>query len=169
DDGEGLRLGRLVELDAAELLRHAERTDADLLRAFEDRGRQPLFRHHAPFALPIAADERNDDVFDEFAAALPHHALLFREAWHGDFSRCERAHLNATGAAGPLTVRPRAGGERGLHALIPKTGSPLSWGRTERGQRPTSHIFNCQTAQASAAPVLVGLGVCPSLFPSPQK
>ena len=36
DEREGLHLGRLVELDAAELLRHAERADADLVGAFED-------------------------------------------------------------------------------------------------------------------------------------
>ena len=77
DDREGLRLGRLVELEAAELLRHAERADADLMGAFEDFRRQPLLRHHAPFALPIAADERDHHVVDEVAAALPHHALLF--------------------------------------------------------------------------------------------
>ncbi len=80
DDREGLHLGRLVELDAAELLRHAERADADLLGAFEDLRRQPLLRRHVPFALPVAADERDDDVVDKVAAALPHHALLFGQA-----------------------------------------------------------------------------------------
>ena len=36
DQREGLHFARPVELDAAELLRHAERADADLLGAFED-------------------------------------------------------------------------------------------------------------------------------------
>ena len=68
DQREGLHLGRLVELDAAELLRHAERADADLVGAVEDFRRQPAFGLHVPFALPVAADERDDDVVDEIAA-----------------------------------------------------------------------------------------------------
>ena len=83
-DREGLRLGRLVELEAAELLRHAERADADLLRPFEDFRRQSGLRAHVPFALPVAADERDHDVVDEVAAALPHHALLFGQGGHRD-------------------------------------------------------------------------------------
>src|SRR5262249_7465268 len=94
DERERLRLGCLGEFDATELLRHAERADADLLGAFEDCGRQPLLRHHAPFALPVAADERNDDVVDEFAAALPHHALLFRQARHRCLPLQERRTLS---------------------------------------------------------------------------
>ena len=77
DDREGLGLGTLVELDAAELLRHAQRADADLLGTLKHFRRQTLLRHHAPFALPVAADERDHDLVDEVAAALPHHPLLF--------------------------------------------------------------------------------------------
>src|SRR5262245_64617956 len=77
DDREGLGLGRLVELETAELLRHAEGADANLLRALEDLRRKPLLWDHIPLTLPIAADERDDELVDELPAALPHHALLF--------------------------------------------------------------------------------------------
>ena len=79
DEREGLHLAAGIELDAAELLRHAERADADLLGAFENLRRQPLLRGHVPFALPVAADERDDHFVDEVAARLPHQALLFGE------------------------------------------------------------------------------------------
>ena len=68
DQREGLHLAARLELDAAEFLRHAERADADLLGAFEDFLRQPVLGRHDPFALPVAADERDDDVVDEIAA-----------------------------------------------------------------------------------------------------
>ena len=77
DQREGLHLGALLELDAAVFFRHAQRADADLLGPFQDAQRQPLFRHHRPFELPVLLDERKDDVVDEVAAALPHHALFF--------------------------------------------------------------------------------------------
>src|SRR5262249_50627858 len=67
------------ELDAAELLRHTERADADLFGAFENLLRQPVFRRHHPFALPVVADERDDHVVDEAAARLPHEVLFFRQ------------------------------------------------------------------------------------------
>ena len=101
------------------------------------------------------------------------------------------------------TVSPRASGDQGVKRTDGKTGSPLSWGRTKRGQssRTPGHariifspvarmsaatcgikapdivsvtratnvrLFNCETAQASSAPGLLGLGVGPSLFPFPQ-
>jgi hypothetical protein len=43
----------------------------------QDFRRQPVLRRHRPFALPIAADEGDDDVVDKIAAALPHQALFF--------------------------------------------------------------------------------------------
>ncbi len=79
DQREGLHLARPVKLDAAEFFRHAERADADLFGALQDFRRQPVFRSHRPFALPIAANERNDDLVDEIAAALPHQPLFFGE------------------------------------------------------------------------------------------
>ena len=80
DQREGLDLGALLQLDAAEFLRHAERADADLLGLFQDVRRQPVLRHHRPFVLPVLLDERQHHVVDEIAAALPHHALFFRQA-----------------------------------------------------------------------------------------
>src|SRR3569832_709569 len=59
------------------LLRHPERADTDLVRLLENVHRQPLFRHHRPFELPIFLDERQHPRVDEFAAALAHHAQLF--------------------------------------------------------------------------------------------
>ena len=86
DEREGLHFRAGLELDAAEFLRHAERADADLVGAVEDFRRQPVLRGHDPFALPVAADERNDHVVDEVAARLPHQALFFGELGHLAFS-----------------------------------------------------------------------------------
>ena len=77
DERKGLHLARPVELDAAELFRHAEGADADLLGALQNFRRQPFVRVHRPFALPVAANEGNDDFVDEIAAALPHQPLFF--------------------------------------------------------------------------------------------
>src|SRR5207302_4072113 len=105
DDREGLHLARLVELDAAELLRHAEGADADLLGSFEDFLRQPVLRRHHPFALPVVADERENDVVDERAARLPHEDLLFGEiAVHG-------CHFPGRSCVGP-TILYRCGAPR---------------------------------------------------------
>src|SRR5215471_13541500 len=82
DDGEALHLARRVKLDAAEFLRHAEGADADAIGGFEYLVRQPPFRLHVPFALPVATDERDDRIIDEVAAALPHHALFFGDTGH---------------------------------------------------------------------------------------
>ena len=71
--------GALFEFDAAEFLRHAESADADLFGALQDAQRQPVFRHHRPFALPVLLDEGQHHIVDEIAAALPHHLLLFRQ------------------------------------------------------------------------------------------
>ena len=49
DEGEGLHLGALVELDAAEFLRHAERADADLFGAFQISGGRRASGPHVPF------------------------------------------------------------------------------------------------------------------------
>ena len=67
-------------------------------RAFEDLRRQPVLRRHVPLALPIAADERDHDVVDEGAAAVPHQGLffgqghggIFRWVWRGESSRAHR-------------------------------------------------------------------------------
>ena len=40
--------------------------------------RQARFRHHAPFALPVAADERDHHVVDEIAAAFAASAVALR-------------------------------------------------------------------------------------------
>ena len=82
DEREGLHFRAGLELDAAEFLRHAERADADLVGADQNFRRQPVLRGHDPFALPVAADERNHHVVDEVAARLPHQALLFGELGH---------------------------------------------------------------------------------------
>ena len=68
DERKRLHFRSGFELDTAELLRHAQRADADLVGADEDFRRQPVLRGHDPFALPVAADERNDHVVDEVAA-----------------------------------------------------------------------------------------------------
>src|SRR5207249_10774982 len=65
---------RSSDLNAAELLGHPERADADLVGPFKDFRRQARLRIHVPFALPIGADEGGDDVIDEITAALPHQA-----------------------------------------------------------------------------------------------
>src|SRR3569832_2667427 len=59
------------------LLRHAECAYADLVRLLENVRRQPLFRHHRPFELPVFLDDRQHHLVDEFAAALAHHAQFF--------------------------------------------------------------------------------------------
>ncbi len=77
DQGESFYFRALLEFDAAELLRHAQGADADLLGLFQDADRQPVLRHHRPFALPILLDEGQHHLIDEIAAALPHHPLFF--------------------------------------------------------------------------------------------
>src|SRR5262245_31219499 len=76
DDGKGLHLGRRVELHSAELLGDAERADADLVGAGENFRRQPLLGDHGPFALPVLANERDDDVVHERATAVAHENLF---------------------------------------------------------------------------------------------
>ena len=80
DHGEGLDLGARFELDAAEFLGHAQGADADLLGLLQDARRQPVFRLHRPFALPILADEGQDHLIDKIAAALPHHPLFLGQS-----------------------------------------------------------------------------------------
>ena len=58
--GEGLHLGRRIELHAAELLGHAERADADTVGLLEDLARQPLVR--APSATRAASSARMNGV-----------------------------------------------------------------------------------------------------------
>jgi hypothetical protein len=116
DDREGLHLARLVELDAAELLRHAERADADLLGAREDLVRQPVLRRHHPFTLPVVADERNDHVVDEVAARLPHQDLLFGEI---------AVHEGTLCIYWPLMVRSVAQRRVSNHAADSPAASPF--------------------------------------------
>src|SRR5947209_2849323 len=58
---------------------------------FEDLSREPLLGRYHPFALPVVADERNDDVIDEVAARLPHEDLLFGEGHGGSNGNEARA------------------------------------------------------------------------------
>ncbi len=74
DHGEGLRLGLGVERRAAELLRDAERADADVVGDFQDLARQARIGIHVPFRLPVLARERNHVLVRELAGDVPHHA-----------------------------------------------------------------------------------------------
>src|SRR5262249_46411995 len=74
-----------------------------------------------------------------------------------------------------LSVRPRAGGDPGAKLADGKTGSPLSWGRTEREQRPTrperayAHSpIQLSNSHAIASPDLASGAGWPVSFPSPQ-
>src|SRR5262249_7287797 len=80
DKREGAYLAVALELDAAELLGHPERADADLVGTFKDFRWEARLWIHVPFALPIGADEGGDDLVDKIAAALPHQPLFFGEA-----------------------------------------------------------------------------------------
>ena len=82
DQREGLHLGLRIKLHPAEFLGYAQRADADAFGALEDFLRQPVFRRHQPFVLPVRAHERDDDVVNERAAAIAHHALFFGEVGH---------------------------------------------------------------------------------------
>jgi hypothetical protein len=76
NEGEGLHLGGRVELDAAELLGHAERANADPVGLLEDLARQAGVRIHQPFALPVAAHEGDHQVVHETAAGFAHQPLF---------------------------------------------------------------------------------------------
>jgi hypothetical protein len=63
-----------IQRGAAKFLWNAQGADADLIGDFQYPARQPLFRFHIPFGLPVLAREWNDVLVSELPGDIPHHA-----------------------------------------------------------------------------------------------